>query len=146
MDGDDGIAKLASQRSDVQQWARELADQAATALNSQPEDATGSFNGVSKEGLSYDYATYRYVLDTDFSHLSKDPIGALAEEFEAEKPTISEGSLTLRTGKLSASFWTAPGGQDVVSLEAAGPAVKADHDKLRDWDGYVIDESVDLGK
>jgi hypothetical protein len=146
MDGDGGIAKLTSQRNDVQQWARELAARAATALDSPPEDATGSFDGVDKKGPSYDYATYHYVLDADFSHLRKDPIGALAEEFETEESTTSEGSLKLKKGKLSATFWMAPSGQDIVSLEVTGPAVKADHDKLRDWEGYVIDEEVDLGK
>lgn len=141
---DETYTKLERQRDDVLAWARDLSSVAATTLDASPEDATESYDGVARSGLSDQFKSYKYDVQARFVTEQPDPLAALSDDLASYDPTLTSNALRLSHGDLTAFFQIYPKGPGKVGMFVEGPAIEIDHDQIRDWDGYVIGEPVDL--
>lgn len=135
---------LEKQRDDVLAWARELALVATTALGAPPENTSESYDGVARSGFSDDFTSFRYDVQADFVTDVQDPLSVLSEELSEYDPTVTGNSLHLTNGDLTATFRTYPKGPGKVGFSVEGTPVEIDYKDIRDWEGFVIGEPVDL--
>lgn len=136
---------LEKQRDDVLAWARELAPVATTALGAPPENASESYDGVARSGLSDDFTSFKYDVQADFVTEVQDPLRALSGQFGEYDPTVTGNTLHLTNGDLTATFQTYPKGPGKVGFLVEGTPIEIDYQDIRDWEGFVIGEPVDLG-
>jgi len=141
---DSTYTTLEQQRDEVLTWARDLSSVAATTLAASPEDATEGYDGVDRSGLSDQFTSYKYDVQAEFVTEQEDPLTALSDDLAEYDPTISGNALRLSHGDLTATFQTYPKGPGKVGMFVEGAPVEIDHDQIRDWEGYVVGEPVDL--
>lgn len=141
---DEAYATLETQREDVLSWGRELSKTASAVLESEPEIANESYDGVEHSGVTYDFVSFRYQLQANFDTTHADPLGALAEEFSAYDAIVVGDTLKLTKGDFVAYFSLPLNAKSPVAFEAVGPTIKIKQEDLRDR-GWIIGESVDLG-
>lgn len=136
--------KLEQQRDEVLTWARDLSSVAATTLAASPEDATEAYDGVDRSGLSDQFTSYKYDVQAAFVTEQEDPLAALSDDLAEYDPAVTGNALRLSHGDLTATFQTYPKGPGKVGMFVEGTPVEIDQDQIRDWEGYVIGEPVDL--
>ncbi|MFJ9388509.1 hypothetical protein ACIRON_06810 [Nocardioides sp. NPDC101246] len=142
---DETYTKLERQRDDVLGWARDLSSVAEATLAASPEDATQSYDGVARSGVSDRFKSYKYDIQARFITEQQDPLAALSDDLASYDPTLTtSNALRLSHGELTAFFQTYPKGPGRVGMFVEGPAIEIDHDQIRDWDGFVVGEPVDL--
>jgi hypothetical protein len=135
---------LEKQREEVLVWARELAPVATTTLGAPPENASESYDGVSRSGLSDDFTSFKYDVQADFVTEIQDPLNALSGQLGEYDPTVAGNTLRLTNGDLKATFQTYPKGPSKVGFLVEGTPIEIDYKDIRDWEGFVIGEPVDL--
>lgn len=141
---DETYAELEQQRDAVLTWARDLSKVASTTLAASPEDATESYDGVDRSGLSGQFTSYTYGTQAMFITELQDPLAGLSGDLEAYGPTASGTTLRLSSGDMTAIFRTYPKGPGKVGLFVEGTPVEIDDEEIRDWAGYVVGEPVEL--
>jgi hypothetical protein len=140
---DESYKTLEEQRADVLLWGRELSRTAASVLESSPENARESYDGVDKSGLTNKFVSFRVQLQASFNTTHADPLPALAQEMSEYSPTVEGNVLKLVDGEFNAVFRVPIRAKDRVAFEVVGPSVEIKQDDLSNR-GWIIGESVDL--